>query len=201
MTTACHECDLLIDLPEHVGADTVLSCPRCEHRITSGHKSSAEYVLALSISALVCLLMANSYPFIIMEAVGQEAQINLFNTAFALYTQGFPLLGMMVLLFILLLPALYLLILVALLLPIQLNLARPSSARIIMGKTLSLLQPWVMSEVFLIGVLVSLIKLFSLASISLALSFWAYVIFVALFTYISGLIDVHKLWRWVECQN
>ncbi|PID54719.1 MAG: hypothetical protein CR978_02310 [Gammaproteobacteria bacterium] len=198
---ACHECDLLIDLPEHVPAGTVLSCPRCDNHITAGHKSSVEYVIALSISALICLLMANAYPYIAMEVMGQEAHINLFNAALALYAQGFVVLGVMVLLFILLFPALYLLILLALLIPLQLGLAKPSPTRIVLGKLLSNLQPWVMSEVFLIGVLVALIKLFALASISLHISFWAYVAFVVLFTYISGLLDIPKLWRWVECHS
>ncbi len=67
-----------------------------------------------------------------------------------------------------------------------------------LGKLMSYILPWSMAEVFSIGVLVALIKVTSMADISLEPSFWAYVIFAPLFTHIVSVIDSHRLWDWIE---
>ena len=55
-----------------------------------------------------------------------------------------------------------------------------------------------MTEVFLIGVLVALIKIIAMANIVMGISFWAYILFTVLFVYISNIVDPHRLWGWID---
>ncbi len=194
---ACYECDLLIELPEiKLKAAQQLRCPRCHHGISAGHDSPLDTVIALCITAVFTLVIACNYPFISFSAQGQSRAVTLVQTASELYSFGFPVLAFLVFSFILLLPFLYLLLLLSVLVPIKLNIRR--SSPVLVGKLISWLLPWAMSEVFLIGVLVALIKVVAMAEISLGVSFWAYVAFVPMFIYVSSIVDRHRLWHWVE---
>lgn len=199
---ACHECDLLIELPTvQLGAREVMRCPQCRHTISAGHDSPIETVIALCLTAIITLIIACGYPFISFSAQGQSRTITLFQTSTELYLQGFPMLASLVFCFVLLLPLLYLLFLLTILLPIKLQFRGKMffpEKPILLGKLVSYLLPWSMAEVFLIGVLVALIKIVSMSDIILGVSFWAYVIFVPLFIYISAIVDSHRLWHWIE---
>ena len=55
-----------------------------------------------------------------------------------------------------------------------------------------------MAEVFVIGTLVSLIKIGAMATVVIGISFWAYVGFVICFTASLANLDRHALWRRIE---
>ena len=55
-----------------------------------------------------------------------------------------------------------------------------------------------MVEVFLIGVVVSLVKLAQLASVQLGLSFWAYAAFSITFTLALTTLDRFQCWQMIE---
>ncbi|NMS52614.1 paraquat-inducible protein A, partial [Vibrio parahaemolyticus] len=55
-------------------------------------------------------------------------------------------------------------------------------------------EPWLMVDVFLIGVLVSLIKIASLADIGMGTSFWAFCVYTVLVVKCISMVD--KSWLW-----
>ena len=105
---ACHECDLLIRLPEQLDARKRLVCPRCHHTITSGYKNPLDAVIALSLTGIVVLFIAGSFPFLSFTTQGQTRTITLFQASTELYQQGFDMLALLVFCFIVSLPFLYL---------------------------------------------------------------------------------------------
>lgn len=193
---ACHGCDLLLSLPSVQSTDKKWVCPRCRHKISSGHHNPLDYALALSLCSFVLLLLVNYFPFLSFEAKGQFREISFFQASTVLYEQGFILLSLLVVTFTLILPTLYLIMLLLLLLPIKLKVSPVNP--IFCGKLLVSLTPWVMVDVFLMGILVALIKMASLADLYFGVAFWSYLSFTAVFTYILSLVDPHKLWLWVE---
>ena len=52
-----------------------------------------------------------------------------------------------------------------------------------------------MAEIFLIGILVSFVKIVAIADVSLGLSFWAYVFFSVCMTAAILNIDKRELWQ------
>ena len=196
-TIACMECDLMIYFDsDNIKHGDVALCPRCGHKLMNGHEKRLDSVIAFSISAVILLVMANVLPFLAFEAKGQSRAINLLTTVSELFGLGFPVLGTLVFGFVILLPLIYLLsvLLIAISTKYQLALSPP----IWIAKLVSILLPWAMTEVFIIGVMVALIKVVSMASIVFGLAFWAYILFSILFIYISVLVDPLHLWEWVD---
>jgi len=193
---ACHECDLLIELHSDFDEQQLLSCPRCQHKLISGHKNPLDYVVALSLSAIVTLMFAISFPFLAFQAKGQSRSIDLIDASQELFLQGFPVLAFLVLCFIVLLPLIYLISLLVVTVPVRFRLSRKPP--ILVGRLVNLLLPWAMAEVLLLGVLVALIKIVAMADIIIGVSFWAYILFAITFLTIANIVDHHRLWEWVE---
>ena len=193
---ACHECDLLLGPLPEPNARQRIRCPRCGHPISSGHSHPIEYTLSLSITALVTLLISISFPFLSFSASGQKSTMTVLEAATALADNQFPGLAVLVYCFIVILPLLYLFFLLLLVIPLQLGKKNPLS--VILGKLISKLLPWTMSDVFIVGVLVALVKIITLADLIFGVAFWAYLIFSVLFLIITSIVDKHRLWHWIE---
>jgi paraquat-inducible protein A len=153
-------------------------------------------VLAYSVSAGIFLLIANSFSFLTLTAKGLKSAMTLPETALALYRYGLPELAVLVAAFIILIPALILLMLIAISLPLSLN--RPARWLKPAARAFYTLHEWSMVEVFLIGVVVSLIKLSHMAEVELGFSFWAYTAFSVCFTLALTTIDRYQCWRKIE---
>jgi paraquat-inducible protein A len=193
---ACLECDLLINMPDKIEHRSNVVCPRCGHVVAVGHVNDKHYVLASCITAFILLTIACSFPFISFSASGQHRTINLMQTVTELYLQNYLIVSAIVFLFVLVLPFLYLLCVSYIILSTKYSLQLLPVISV--GKTISYILPWSMAEVFLIGVLVALIKVVSMADIFLESSFWAYVLFAPLFTHIVYIVDNHRLWHWID---
>jgi len=202
--TACSGCDLLIELPNKVPFSTKLCCPRCHHTLTRGHKNALDYTLAISISCLFLLVFSLSFNFLSFESNGQFREIMLFETTLELYQKKFYFLALLVCLLTIVFPASYLLLLLTILVPVKFQTlfsrSQTTAAKhpIYIMRMLNRLAPWIMVDVFLIGVLVALIKMWSLATLSFGISFWSYVIFVLMFSYVLYCADQQKLFHWVR---
>jgi paraquat-inducible protein A len=192
---ACVECDLLVDLVELRG-DERAACPRCRHLITVRPRDGLTRSLAFALAACTLLLLANAFPFIALEAKGLEQVMTLPGSALELYRDGHATLAVLVLGPIVGVPLLMLGALVAVLVPLR---RRHAAGWLVpCGRFLSALEPWSMVEVFVIGVLVSLVKIGAMASVVLGLSFWAYVAFAICFTASLSNLDRLEMWRKIE---
>lgn len=190
---ACHECDLPVTLPDD--ASGKLLCPRCGCLLAKFSRDS-QALLAVSFTALILLLMANAFPFMAFSIQGQYQAITLLQSVFELWEQDYKSLAIMVLIFILLAPLLFLSGLISVLLPLQLR--RRNRFTVFILRWLFRITHWSMVEVFLIGVLVSLIKIAAMADVIPGISFWAYILFSIAVTYVLSQVDRVQLWRWVN---
>ncbi|WP_083941915.1 paraquat-inducible protein A [Salinicola socius] len=188
---ACQECDLLVALPPlHPGQRA--SCPRCDHTLSHRHFRPAERSLAFAISALIALLAALCFPFISFESRGVSNAIQLADTSASLVALHEPFVGILVLLTVIVLPAVYLLAVIWLHLGLLQRRPLPRSYRI--ARALSHLGPWMMADVFVIGALVSLIKIAGMASVDLGVSFWSFCVYALLLLLTTRSIDTDWMW-------
>ena len=193
MQTACPSCDLIIDIPE-INAKQVALCPRCSHKVRGININHDTEIVALSLSALLMLLSSMFYPFISFSSNGITQTITLPDAARILFNYDSDLLGLFIDISIIILPMSLLIILI----PLHLGAlkALPQAvARRLLKFTLTL-EPWIMSEIFLIGVLVSMVKIMSLAEVSFGISFFAYVGFVIF--YVSALTRLNRARLWSQ---
>jgi paraquat-inducible protein A len=192
---ACIECDLIVRIGE-LQAGQRAACPRCGHVLTAPAIDGLTRSLAFAMAACVLLVLANAFPFLSLEAKGLEQVMTLPRSAFELYRDGYATLAVLVLGPIVGIPALMLGTMMALLVPVRRGQRVPWLVPA--GRFLFLLSPWSMVEVFVIGVLVSLVKIGAMASVVLGISFWAYVGFAACFTASLSSFDRLEVWRAIE---
>ncbi|WP_425356746.1 PqiA/YebS family transporter subunit [Vreelandella populi] len=188
---ACHECDLVVSLPP-LRAGEKADCPRCGHTLVKRHFRPAQRSLALAISALIALMMAVSFPFVSFQVGGIGNRIELTQTATSLIGFDQPLVAIGVALTIVVLPALYLCGVIWLQIGLLQKDPLPFSRGI--ARSLAHLHPWMMADVFIIGALVSLIKVAGMAQIELGLAFWAFCLFAILLLYTTQSIDSDWMW-------
>ena len=170
---ACHECDLLLNLPE-IEEGQRAYCPRCNHMLCSNPLNGIERALAYAIAGMAFLVLANIFPFLAFQAKGREQVMTLIQSSIDLYRNGSEILAAFVLVFIIIAPAILLCSLIWILGPLVLKGKRVQGAYWL-GHLIFQTTPWSMAEIFLIGILVSMIKIASLATVVLGISFWGYV--------------------------
>ncbi|MEH6551555.1 MAG: paraquat-inducible protein A [Pseudomonadales bacterium] len=192
---ACQGCDLLIDVSDiPPGARAV--CPRCGHFLTSLQPNAMSLVLAYSVAAAIFLLIANSFSFMSLGAGGLHTEMTLPTTVWELFHYGMPVLAILVAGFIILLPAAVLFFLIYIATALQLQ--RPYTSLRFVAVLFFTIYSWTMVEVFIIGVIVSLIKLSAMATITLGISFWAYVAFSVSFTLALASVDRYQCWQMIN---
>jgi paraquat-inducible protein A len=193
--TACVECDLLVRVGKLRGGQRA-ACPRCGHVLTAPAPGGLTRSLAFALAACILLVLANAFPFLALKAKGLEQVMTLPRTAVELYRDGHGGLAVLVLGPIVGVPALTLATMLTLLVPIRRRF--PAPWLVPAGRLLFLLSPWSMVEVFVIGVLVSLVKIGAMATVVLGISFWAYAGFAVCFTACLSSLDRFEMWREIE---
>lgn len=168
---ACIQCDAIWQVPPLEEKERV-RCGRCGAVIAQRKASSLDDALAGALSMLILLIISLSFPFLTVEQSGLSNRISVFDAIWALWLAGMPIVMSASFLLIIVAPVLQ-----ATLLVIVLRRARSSRASTgpsqIMYRFARLLQPWAMAEIFLIGVIVSLVKVGDLANLSVGPAFWA----------------------------
>jgi paraquat-inducible protein A len=192
---ACIECDLL--LPDVALADGERArCPRCNHLLKASPRDGLTRSLAFTVSSAVLLLAACSFPFLSLHAKGLESAITLLQAARELWLGGREVLAVLVFAFIVAVPGVMVVALLALLTPLVRG--RNAPWLVPTGRLVFTLEPWSMAEVFVIGAIVSLVKIAAMAGVVLGLSFWAYIAFCVCFTAALSSLDRAYVWDAIE---
>ena len=191
---ACHECDL-IHRVKPLPIKGVANCTRCGSVLYRHKPNSLERTLALSLAGLVLFVLANSFPFLALKMESQLHQTNLITGIKVLYTQGMQGLAVVVLLTTILAPLAQLLGMLYLLLPLRHDRVPLKFApifRLVRG-----LQPWSMMEVFMLGILVSVVKLAKMAQIVPGIAIFSFFGLIVVLTAATVSLDPHEIWhRW-----
>lgn len=192
---ACPDCDSLFTTPE-VGVGERILCPRCGANLFSPKPDFANRASALVFAAVFFFLLANAFPFIGMQEDYRESQMRLAGSVSGLEQDGYPILGGMVGVFTIAAPGLVMAALIYILLPLRRGRRLPWALPLC--RAMYEARRWNMVEVFLLGVLVSLMKLGKLAKVSLGVSFWAYVGLIMCLAAALAAIDHRELWERLE---
>jgi paraquat-inducible protein A len=155
--------------------------------------NSIERALALTLSSLVLYAVAISFPFLAMKTGGFEQQSNLVTGVWLLYAQKMNGMATVVLLTCIVFPLIQIVGLLYILLPIYLKRSVPFAVQIF--RTINSLLPWCMTEVFMLGILVSLVKLAKLAEIIPGISLWAFVLLIITSAAQISVLDQHQVWE------
>ncbi len=188
---ACHECDLLHrvqPLPEGGAA----RCVRCGALLYYQKKDSLDRTLALTIAGLVLFIVANTFPFLAMKSGGLVRETTLITGIKGLYLQGMEALALLVLLTSILVPLVQIAGMLYVLVPLKVNRVPRNLA--LVYRFLRSLQPWGMMEVFMLGILVSYVKLGKMAKIVPGLAIYSFVVLIFVLAGAAASLDPRIVW-------
>jgi paraquat-inducible protein A len=189
---ACEECDQLHHRAALEGVGQ-LCCSRCGAALTPTRRADFHLPLALALCGLVLLGVAHLNPVIGISVQGQDHSASLWQAAEMLYEQDAALLSVVVLVTTLISPAAELLAICWVLVPLLQGLRAPGAARVL--RALRSIRPWVMVEVFMLGVLVATVKLAGMATIILGVGVWAFAALMLVLAATATALDDERLWR------
>ena len=192
---ACHHCDFLMSSPVIKAGECAL-CLRCNHKLTRIYPNAINRLFAFSITGLILLFLTTQFDLLTLNLGGNISQLDLFNSANKLYFDDFKILSILVFFFIFLLPVFILLLIVLFIVSIKTSIGKWSQTSLL--RLIFLMMPWAMVEVFLVGILVSLVKLITIAQIELGWSFWTYTVFCFFYVKVLSLVDRYQFWHWID---
>ncbi len=192
---ACIHCDLPLAIGELRAGQRAL-CPRCGHLISACTRDALQRALAFALAAVVLLVLSNAFPFLSLKASGLESVMTIPATAADLHRDGYTALAVLVLGFIVVIPAAVLGVVLSLVIPL---LQRRNVPWLVpAGRLIFQLSPGSMVEVFIIGTIVSLVKIHHMATVVIGLSFWSYLGFSVCFVAMLASLDRLQVWREIE---
>ena len=159
---ACHECDLLMRKPSLADGERA-ECPRCGFELYSHNHQVVRRSLALVIAALLLYIPANFLPIMQINVLGQTSEDTVWSGVLSLYVAGGLLTSIALVVFLcsMVIPLLKLLMQLGVLLSIRWDIGR--SYGLLLYRMYHHLREWGMLEVYLMGILVSIVKLADIA--------------------------------------
>ena len=188
---ACHECDLLHKiqpLPDGGAA----RCVRCDALLYYQKKDSLDRTLSLTIAGLVLFIVANTFPFLAMKSGSIVRETTLITGVKGLYAQGMQSLALLVFLTSILVPFVHIAGMLYVLVPLKFNRVPRNLA--LVYRFIRSLQPWGMMEVFMLGILVSYVKLGKMAKIVPGLAIYSFVVLIFVLAGAAASLDPRIVW-------
>ena len=195
---ACHECDLLqrrVRLQDR----GVARCRCCSAVLYRNSPNGTDRALAYILGAFLLFLIANTYPLVGIEIQGHRQVATLYGTIQTLWNGGKEIVALLVASTTIVAPALEIALLTYLLIPLRFN--RVTQATIPVLRFLQSVKPWSMTEVFLLGILVSLVKLEHLAHVETGTALWAFGGLIPLLIGASGAFNPEEIWEKVSATS
>ncbi len=187
---ACKYCDKLhekVALPRRALA----RCTRCNAILYQYTDGRVDKLLAVTLTALITYLIANFFPIVELETQGITTQTTLLGAIDRLWIDGRWLIALLVLCSALIFPLCETLGLLYLLIPLQFR-RRPRHFDAVLRALLAI-RPWGMIEVFMLGTLVTLMKLSSAARLIPEPALFAFGC-LTLLAALTLSFDPHTLW-------
>ncbi len=188
---ACHECDLLQSRVILKRGEKA-RCSRCQAILYRHHLQGFRHELAFTITAAVMLFIADVFPIATLYVRGQETEASVIEIINTLTVQQHVSLALLVLATLVVMPALEILSMFYLLFKIKQGASASRIAGIL--RLRKEVKPWVLVDVFMLGVIVSLVKLTPLATLNIGIATWAFGGVLISFMLTAYVFDEGKIW-------
>jgi len=191
----CPECDALQHVPA-LDAGAAAHCVRCGAELFRFQPASLDRALAFQVAAAVLFVSANTHPLMELDARGMQTTTTLFGTAVALHEHGMNSVALLVLATTIIVPAVQVTAMLAMLVPLRLGIVPGWLAAAF--RIEYAVRPWAMLDVFMLGALISLVKLTQIATVYNGTGLYALGLYIMLRATAMQAYEPHEIWRRVE---
>ena len=190
----CPHCDAVhrtVALRRH----EVAACVACGRVLARNHSLSVDQVLALTVAAALVFLITNSYPLMTIEVGGMRTETTVWGAALLMLHGWAAWPAAVLALSMFVLPLLQIALLLWLLAFARFGRRAPGFRGLLV--TLHRSRPWSMTEVFLLGALVAIVKLSSWVHVTPGIGIWALASLTILLTLLS-VVETRFWWSLLE---
>jgi paraquat-inducible protein A len=163
-------------------------------------RDSLDRTLAWTIAGLVLFFVANAFPFLALKSGGLVRETTLITGVIELYKQDMRSVAVLVFLTCILFPVVELTGMLYLLLPLKLK-RLPWWKPALVFRFIRTLQPWAMMEVFMVGILVSMVKLAKMAKVVPGIAIYSFAILIFVMAAVAASLDPHLVWDRLEIDS
>ncbi len=191
----CHECDVLLRLPDKP-VSSGFRCPRCSSPIHGPGAGDLAKPMAAVAAGLIFFWPANLMPILHMSILGIESTHTMIGAVRVMADGNMVPVSLMVLFCSVLAPF------------FEFSLLGMVLAQVALGRNMlwlptlfrfyTYLDSWAMLEVYMIGLLVSVIKLIGMASVTPGIGLVCFVGMMLASIAVKVTLDHHDVWRKVE---
>lgn len=188
---ACLHCDLLVSHTNIQRGQSAV-CPRCREVIYLDQQAF-NTSLSLLLTALLFYFPAILLPFVQMEIGGRTHEISLLSSISTIAKGNSILLAGTVLMLVLVFPLIKFWGLLSIMLPIshgRLPFFGVGMTRFILRSA-----PWSMTDVYLIGVMVTMVKIAGMATVTFSLGFFCFVALIIINAALSVKLPRKRIWQ------
>lgn len=173
-------------------ANTRAICRRCGSTLYAEKGATIQRTLALYLAAMLLFVLANVYPFLTLSMQGLSQSGHLVSSPIALWQSGMPEVAAVIAFFVVVAPAIRIAAGLAVLAPLAVGIRPPWAVHGM--HIMHAMKEWSMPEVYVLGVLVSYVKLAGLASAHFDVSFYAFVLMTVVLTWAQAAFEPHAVW-------
>jgi paraquat-inducible protein A len=195
---ACQQCDLLqqeIELPP--GGTAV--CSRCKAPMYRSTPHGLERALICTIVSIVLFLLANTYPIIGLELQETRNATTLFSSVVYLYQHDLESVAALVFTTTLLIPSVELAAMLYILLPLRLGYVARGLPQVL--RLVQIIHPWGMIEVFMLGIIVSVVRTSNFATVEPGLALWSFAMLMLTLIASAFYFNERDLWACVKAHS
>ena len=188
----CPQCDVLVRTAD-LSPDQLSSCPRCGAELDRGTYASRGAALAVSATAIQLWILMNVFPLVALTLGGQRRQTTLSGAVVALGTHGMPLLALLVALTAIVAPGVEIGLALYVLGRLE-TLARSGA----LGRAVRwfrTVRRLSMIDVFMLGCLVSIVKLANLAELVVGPALWTCAALLPALAFLNVYLRPERLFR------
>ena len=182
--------------PLEVPLGSLAVCPQCRYKIHVPQKDTINRTLALSLTGLLVFIPAHFMLLLQFEALGMFAQGNVIDSMTIVYQQSYFFVALIILLTAVLIPFIKL----SLLFIVSLGLAKKIFARQLptLFRWYCHIEEWGMTEVYLIGILITIIKMNHTADIAYETGFFSFIVLSLALVGSVLTLDKKHYWDMIE---
>lgn len=195
---ACHDCDLLQRAPVLNPGETA-RCPRCGAALFKNQPAWLDRTLACTLGAMATFLICNAFPIVGLKVNGDVVMTTLLGAARRMNAEGKHSIALLVLFTTFLAPLLEMIAIAWLLLPLRAGRAPAGGDAAF--RLLRWVQPWGMTEVFLLALLVALAKLAAIASVVPGIALWSFGALMILLAAAQSALETREIWALMEARR
>ena len=190
----CPTCGLAQQL-EPLPLGTVAKCFQCDSRVAKANHNALTRTTAFSVAGLLLYVPANIYPILRMDYYGTYRENTVWSGCVQLFQDGQWFVAIIVFLASIVVPLLKLIGLFSLVVTTQYGLSRHQRFRTAIHRSIKVIGPWAMLDVFLLAILVSLVKLGRIATVIPGPGLLAFASVVVLTILASESFDSKQIWE------